>query len=281
MSFFELREPANALTHGVGLVAALATARHLWRLSFAAQENNGWSPRDSELYKAGKSTALLIFGLTLIACYAASTVFHGAEVSGDALRRLQRLDHVGIYLLIAGTYTPIAWALMRGPWRWGTLGTVWSIAATCSVHVLDSGAPPVWICTITYLLMGWGALFCYRKLAGDHTHRALLPLPLGGVFYSVGAAINLLKWPVLYPGVFGAHSLFHLFVIAGSACHVWFMISMVVPAHEPALAPFRFAWHRPTLAPIPIDVPSDRSSEIPYGIRRRDDSIADRVPSQS
>ncbi len=281
MSLFELREPASALTHGVGLVAALAAARHLWKMSFAATDNPSWYPRESERYHAGKSASILIFGLTLIACYAASTAFHGIPVEGENLRRLQRLDHAGIYLLIAGTYTPIAWALMRGPWRWGTLGTVWSIALIFMIHVLDDGAPPVWISTITYLVMGWGALFCYHRLTFDYTHRALLPLPLGGVFYSVGAIVNLLHWPSPYPGTFGSHPLFHLFVIAGSACHVWFMASVVIPAHEPAFASPKFAWRRPSLAPIPIDVSPARTRENPYGIRRRDDSHADQGPSSS
>lgn len=281
MDYFVLREPASALTHGAGLAAALVAARYLWKASFAAQDNTGWRHRDSERYLNGKSASLLIFGLTLIVCYAASTVFHAAPVRGETLHCLRRLDHAAIYLLIAGTYTPIAWALMRGPWRWGTLVTVWSIAVVCAIYVLGDGAPSIWISTISYLVMGWGAIFCYHRLTFEYSHRTLLPLPLGGVFYSVGAVVNLLHWPNLYPGVFGSHPLFHLFVIAGSACHVWFMTSVVIPAHEPVFAPLRFAWRRPTFAPIPIEVPSSRSHETPYGIRRRDDSLADHAPSGS
>ena len=85
--------------------------------------------------------------------------------------------------------------------------------------------------------MGWGAIFCYIELARIYSHRTLLPLPLGGLFYSVGAVLNLARWPVLFPGVFAAHELFHFFVIAGSACHVFFMIEVVVPRRSvPAVA---------------------------------------------
>ena len=93
---------------------------------------------------------------------------------------------------------------------------------------------PPWASTLIYLAMGWGVVFCYRELARLLGHRTLLPLPVGGAFYSVGAIINLAGWPVLFPGILGAHDLFHFFVIAGSACHVLFMLRTVVPAEQPA-----------------------------------------------
>ena len=114
-------------------------------------------------------------------------LFHGVRLSGEPLTRLQRLDHVGIYLLIAGTYTPIAWGLMRGPWLWGTLTAAWTAAIACGNARLCGNLMPMWLSTLTYLVMGWGALFCYNELARAHSHRKLLLLPLGGFFYSVGA----------------------------------------------------------------------------------------------
>ncbi len=160
---------------------------------------------------------------------------------------------MGIYVLIAGTYTPAAWSLMKPAWRRGTLAIVWCVAGFCGARVWFGGILPTWLSTLIYLGMGWGVLFCYRELARNLGHRTLLPLPLGGIFYSVGALINLARWPVLLPGVFGAHELFHFFVIAGSACHVLFMLRVVVPARAPA------GWLDVDAAPFPL----------PRGVRPR------------
>ena len=151
------------------------------------------------------------------------------QLSGESLYRLQRLDHVGIYLLIAGTYTPVAGA-DRGSWSWGTLSTVWTIALLCAFRVWRGGVMSIWVSTPVYLALGWGALFCYFELAKTYSHATLMPLPLGGVFYSLGAVSNLMRWPVLLPGVFGAHELLHFLVIAGSTCHIFFMVKVVVPS---------------------------------------------------
>jgi hemolysin III len=234
MLLFDLREPINALSHGAGMMLALPVTWVLWSRCGESSSRNGEEPWcGSSRYQRGKAFCLLIFGISLIVCYGISAAFHGVRLNGEPLRRLQRLDHVGIYLLIAGTYTPVAWALMRGSWSWGTLTTVWTIAILCASRVWYGGVLPIWVSTALYLAMGWGALFCYFHLAQTYSHRTLLPLPLGGVFYSVGAILNLLRWPVLLAGVFGAHELLHFFVIAGSACHIFFMITVVVPSPVP------------------------------------------------
>ena len=270
MSLLVLREPASALTHGLGLILAIAAAKHLWTRSLSDPVARVGEVIDTHRYRRGRSFSLFIFGATLAFCYAASTLFHAAPVSGVTLHSLHRIDHVGIYLLIAGTYTPIAWSLFRGPWRWGTLGTVWSIALLCSIHILDDGTPPLWISTSCYLALGWGALFCYRELRRTYSHAMLASLPLGGVFYSVGALFNALHWPTLVPGVFGPHAVFHLFVIAGSACHVWFMLRIVIPAREPSYTPPRLEWKTPSFAlvRIPAD-PQARATttQASYGLR--------------
>lgn len=232
---FELREPVSALSHGAGLLLALPVTLILWRRC---------EPRPGN---QAKRIALLIFGLSLMACYGGSALYHGACVGGESLGRLRRLDHVGIYLMIAGTYTPGAWALMSGAMRRYTLATVWSVALACSARVWLGGTLPIWLSTLIYMGMGWGVLACYRELARNHGHRRLLPLPLGGVFYSVGAVINLAHWPVLSPGFFGSHELFHCFVLAGTAWHVHFMLSVVVPAVPAA------GWNPdPTWAGVPL-----------------------------
>jgi hemolysin III len=228
MLHLELREPASAWSHGIGMVLALGLAGHFHRLWRATARGR------ASRYEQGKGLTLSIFGLCLVVCYGSSALYHGAWTDDNVLEHLSKLDHVGIYVLIAGSYTPAAWALFRRTWRRYTLAIVWSVATCCGLVVWLRGVLPAWLSTATYLAMGWGVLFCYHELARTQSHRTLLPLPLGGVCYSVGAMINLAGWPVVVPGVFGAHELFHLFVIAGSACHVGFMLAVVVPAQPPA-----------------------------------------------
>jgi hemolysin III len=216
------------------------------------------SPARRARHQRIKALCLIVFGITLTICYGSSAVFHGARVSGEPLITLQRLDHVGIYLLIAGTYTPIAWGLMRGPWLWGTLTAAWTAAILCGTRVLCGDLMPMWLSTLTYLVMGWGALFCYNELARSYSHRKLLFLPLGGLFYSVGAIMNLMHWPAIAPGVFAAHEMFHFFVIAGSTCHVLFMLGVVIPSPDPAAlrvqSDIRLPSDRPGIALFPRQI---------------------------
>jgi hemolysin III len=234
MHLFDLREPVNAWSHGAGMMLALPVTWMLWKrcTALGCDQLNLEDWRAASRYQRGKSLGLLIFGVSLIVCYGVSAAFHAVRPQGELLTRLQRLDHVGIYLLIAGTYTPVAVALLRGAWSWGTLVTVWTAALVFSSRVWYGGVLPMWISTLVYLTMGWGALLCYCELARGYSHRALLPLPVGGILYSVGALINLAHWPIFWPGLFGSHELFHFFVIAGSASHIFFMLKVVVPAAE-------------------------------------------------
>jgi len=238
MLLFDLREPINAWSHGAGMVLAMPVTWVLWkRCTWPTDCSNSGQGYGSASYQWVKALCLLVFGVSLMLCYGISAAFHAVRQRGELLGQLQRLDHVGIYLLIAGTYTPVAWSLMRGSWWWGTLTTVWTVALVCAARVWCGGVMPMWVSTLIYLTMGWGALFCYVELARTYSHRTLLPLPLGGMFYSVGAILNLARWPVLFPGVFAAHELFHFFVIAGSACHIFFMLDVVIPSQGPAALP--------------------------------------------
>jgi hemolysin III len=222
----EFREPASTLTHGLGCVLAVLGTVVLSRRRGCDR---------------GRRVSLLIFGLSLIACFGLSTRYHGACVSDDAVLFLRRLDHIGIYGLIAGTYTPIAWGLMRGRWRRVTLAVAWGAALMGAGTLLVGGLLPIWLSTAIYLALGWGALFMCVEIARRHPPGLILPVVQGGVLYSVGAVINLAKWPILWPGVFEAHEVFHLFVMAGSACHYAFILRVVAvpsaPAREMAILP--------------------------------------------
>jgi hemolysin III len=215
VNLFDLREPVSAWSHFIGLLMALFGTFVLWRRS------RGGPP--------AKRLSLLVFALCLAFCYVASTLYHGLLLSPDRLGVYDRLDRIGIFLLIAGTYTPLAWCLLRGRWRWATLASVWLVAAVASTLLAMGLSPPTALGTGVYLAMGWGSIACYSELARVVSHRALRPLLAGGLLYSAGAVFNLLRWPVLRPGFFGAHELFHLFVLAGGLCHFWLVLRVVVP----------------------------------------------------
>jgi hemolysin III len=215
MDLLDPREPVNTWSHGVWLVIALAGMLLLWQ--------SGRRDRARQL-------TLLVYGLCLVFCSACSTLFHGVRLPEERIQTFALLDYVGIYMLIAGTYTPIAWTFLRQHWRWGVLALVWIWAALGITVRLTCESLPLWASTCLYLAMGWGAIFCYVELARRLSHRTLLPVIVGGALYSLGAIINLVRAPVLWPDVFEAHELFHVFVVAGSLCHFYFILRVVGPS---------------------------------------------------
>jgi len=214
MHAIELREPVSALTHGIGFLLAIPGTWILVRLSRG---------------DLGKRLSMLVYGLSLIFCYGASTLYHGVRVPVDSLGPYIRLDSAGIFALIAGSYTPMAWNLMTGRWRSWSLALVWG-AAGLAIALLGSGHRiPTNLATAIFLGMGWSFAVCYARIAKVVSHRELRAVVAGGLFYSVGAVLNVIHWPSLWPGVFGTHELFHLFVIAGSLAHYRFLLTVVVP----------------------------------------------------
>ena len=127
------------------------------------------------------------------------------------------------------TWSPVALVALDGWWRIGTLLGAWILASTGIILRVIPWELPRWLSNGLYLGMGWGVLICYWELARVLSHRALRLAVLGGVFYSFGAVLNWVRWPALWPGVFSTHELFHLFVMAGSLCHFFLMVKVVVP----------------------------------------------------
>jgi hemolysin III len=234
-----LREPWSAATHGLGAVLVLPGIWFLLR--------RGTGDRSRQF-------TLLVYGLALLACYSASMSFHAALGPPEHILRLAVADRVGIYLLIAGTYTPIAWNLLSGVWRSTTLTLVWLAAtAGCGLHC-SIGLVPPWVSTVLYLLMGWGAVVCLGELARNVPRREVRRIVAGGLLYSVGAIINLSGWPNPVPDVFGFHEIFHLFVLAGSLMHFSFVLNTVAVATAP----------RPPKTSAPGAVPRPKFLTPPY-----------------
>jgi hemolysin III len=211
-----LREPVNGLTHAaggllaaVGLSVLLATAASTGRLD--------------------QLVAFGVFGLSLVALYAASALYHLLPLSPSGVARLRRLDHMTIFVLIAGTYTPFCLLALDGGWRWGLLGLIWSLAL-CGVLLkalwMDA---PRWLSVVLYLGMGWIAVIATPALLRAVPPGGIIWVLAGGLVYSAGALVYGLKRPNLVPGVFGFHEVWHLFVLAGSACHFWAVLRYVAP----------------------------------------------------
>jgi len=233
MSWLDLREPVSAWTHFFGMVLALPATWFLLRLA-----------RGDVL----KQRALFVFGLCFGFCYAGSGLFHSVPAAYPQLVQVSRtIDHVGIYLLIAGTVTPIGLIALRGGWRVGLVGGIWALALAGITLRLTTDVP-IKVATLLYLFMGWVGCSAYAELARRLTHAGVRPIWLGGLIYSAGAIVNGVPWPGWEGYLFGPHEVFHLFVLGGTAAHYYFMCAVLVPykpapvaqvtaATEPALAP--------------------------------------------
>lgn len=173
---------------------------------------------------AARLFSLGLFSFSLVFLFSMSGVFHLLPRSSVSRDVFQRLDHAGIWVLIAGTFTPIHAILFRGPRRWLVLLGVWTVAITGLVlEVVFFHDFPEALLFLLFLGLGWvGALTShyFRKFYGDGSIRFLIG---GGVLYSIGALFDFLHWPVLIPDVIGSHEIFHLFVIAGAMSH-WIFI---------------------------------------------------------
>jgi hemolysin III len=214
-----LLEPVNALTHLAG--AILAAAGLAWLILLSRNE-------------PGKMASLAVYGVTLLALFVTSTLFHGIKLPERRRMWLNRLDHVAIFALIAGTYTPIAYNLFPQGWRWQFLAIVWLIALTGAAYKLFSSRIHGLFNVSVYPALGWAGVLPALIAGGGGSEWAPLQgmwlLLLGGLFFMIGFMIYYRKRPDPWPGVFGHHEIWHLCVLGGSACHFLFMLYYVIPA---------------------------------------------------
>lgn len=208
----KLREPMSSVTHLFGAIISL-----IGMIVLMVYERN--IPNATPL----SFTAVLLFGLSLILLYTASTVYHSIKSSDKVIKVLRKLDHSMIYVLIAGTYTPVALISLQGRLRWGIFIGMWSFAIVGVLFKLVWFNAPRWLSTLCYVLMGWIAVFLISPLSKVISISGILWLFIGGLFYTLGAVIYATKWPKIKSKIFGFHEIFHLFVLAGSFCH-YFMI---------------------------------------------------------
>lgn len=220
MRLFEkhLLEPWSSLTHLTGAVASLVGTVLLVALTWG-----DWS----------KVITLALYGVCMVVLYATSTVFHGWRLPEDRRMWLNRLDHVAIFLLIAGTYTPIVVTFFPQRWRWWVLAAVWVIAILGMVYKLVARRIHGLVNAGIYPVLSWAgvipAILAYQS-------KPFLPpgglvlLLVGGLVYMAGFVVYYFQWPDPWPERFGHHELWHLFVMGGSLFHFLFMLLIVVPA---------------------------------------------------
>lgn len=210
-----LKEPVAGLSHlgGAGLAA----------VGLVALLTVSWG-------KPWHVTGLAIYGTSLILLYLASTLYHLIPACPRNEEHLHAFDQIAIYGLIAGTYTPLCLVSLRGPWGWSLLGVVWGLALVGSAIRLGWRKAPQWVSLITYMVMGWLCLVAVEPMMRALPPGGMLWLALGGLLYTVGAVIFAIERPRLWPGKFGAHDLWHMFVLGGSACHFLVMLWFVAPA---------------------------------------------------
>ena len=199
-----IREPGSALTHFIAMLLALCAAVPL--LVRAA------------VHSGVKSlTAMTVFMISMVLLYAASTIYHSVNCSGRILRIFRKMDHMMIFILIAGTYTPVCLLTLPKPSGLMLLAAVWGIAL---VGIFIKGfwiTCPKWFSSVLYIAMGWSCLSVLGQLFSLLPLHAFLWL-LAGIIY----ALRLPLFDARHP-MFGLHEIFHLFVMAGSLCHFVFM----------------------------------------------------------
>jgi len=213
--FSNLREPVNGITH---LAAAAVAAIGLIILLI--------------LNKDGfvKDIYLTIYGISQIFLFSSSAAYHLVNASPEVTKNLRKLDHSAIYVSIAGTYTPICIYFFDGFWQWGLLTLAWAVAITGVTIKLVTMKAPRWLSTAIYLAMGWMSVIAIGEIISSMPTGALVWFFLGGFFYTFGAIIYALKKPNLFPGKFGFHEVWHIFVILGAFCHYMVVAAFIAPS---------------------------------------------------
>jgi hemolysin III len=207
-------EPLSSFTHFIGALLSVAGLTLL--VVFAALKGTVWHV-----------VGFTLFGASLILLYAASTLYHILPVTSKAKAICQRIDHAMIYVLIAGTYTPICLITLRGAWGWTLFAIIW-ICAIIGIIVKAVGLPmKQWFSTLLYVVMGWLVIIAFYPLTKALSIGGIVWMMLGGLFYTAGAIIFSFDKIRLWKH-FGMHEIWHLFVMAGSFCHFWLMFRYVL-----------------------------------------------------
>ncbi|MBN1689976.1 MAG: hemolysin III family protein [Dehalococcoidia bacterium] len=203
---FQRSDLVNFYSHLLGAVAALAGYIILLCVSSGSM---------------AKIVLSSVYGLCAVFLFTCSAIYHGQKAGEDERNPWRRLDHIAIFFMIAGTYTPVSYIYLDGWWRWGIIGAQWLLVILGFVFKMVYIHGPRWLTTVIYVVMGWMLLapLIWGPLLSTMPLPSLLLLLAGGVAYTIGAVFYAIKKPNPLPGVFGFHEIFHLLVIAGAVLH--------------------------------------------------------------
>lgn len=211
-----IKDPGSAITHFIAMLLAAAAAAPLLLKAWRGE---------GQMHV----TALAIFILSMVGLYGASTIYHTLDISPKINRLLRKIDHMMIFILIAGTYTPVCMIVLGDQTGWSLLALVWGIAA---VGILINACwitCPKWFSSLIYIAMGWVCILAITKIIQALPKAGFLWLLAGGIIYTLGGIIYAMKLPLFNNRhrYFGSHEIFHLFVMGGSLCHYVMMYRFV------------------------------------------------------
>ena len=215
---FRIKDPGSAITHFIGMVmAAIASVPLL--IKAAHQPDSVYI------------IAMSVYAASLILLYAASTTYHTFDISERVNKLLKKIDHMMISILIAGSYTPVCLIALRGRLGVILLSIVWGIAIVGILIKAFWIFCPKWVSSVLYIGMGWTCVLAFTQLLTNLAPAAFGWLLAGGIIYTIGGVIYALKLPLFNSRHqnFGSHEIFHLFVMAGSACHFIVMYGYLLP----------------------------------------------------
>lgn len=211
-------EPFSSLTHLAGAVVAAVAS--VWLL------RRGWE-------HGGRVAALGLFAFSVVFMFSMSGVYHLLAPNTGGRAVLQRLDHAAIFVLIAGSFTATHGILFKGILRWGMISLVWVLVATAiPLKTVFFSSMNEWLSLMLYIGLGWLGLISGLLLWRRYGFSFMAPVLWGGIAYTLGAALEFMRWPNPIPGVVHAHELFHLLVIVGVAWH-WRFIQKIATDPPP------------------------------------------------
>jgi hemolysin III len=210
-----IKDPVSGFSHLAGAVMSVAALSVL--VVLASMNATAWH-----------IVSFSIYGSAMFLLYAASAAYHLIPLNEKGTRILKKLDHVMIFMMIAGTYTPFCLVPLRGGWGWSIFGIVWGFAVVGIFFKLFYIHAPRFLSTSIYLAMGWISIVAIYPIVKNVPAGGVIWLAAGGLLYSVGAVIYALKKPNPWPGVFGFHEIWHIFVLAGSFCHFMVMLLYIL-----------------------------------------------------